>query len=97
MVLKSTVAAAVVAAAVIAAPANACLRPLSVERSLEKNGSVVSVIKHQQPPPVLLIAQPVVHQLKHVRLRVLAPADLDQLCYLLEALLQPRRVAGVRP
>jgi hypothetical protein len=56
MVLKS-----IVAAAVVAAPANACLRPLSVERSLEENGSVVSVIKHQQPPPVLLIAQPVVH------------------------------------
>jgi hypothetical protein len=38
-----------------------------------------------------------VHQLEHIRLRVLAPANLDLVGDLAEALLEARRVAGVRP
>ena len=88
---------AVVIPCVVGAAVIVCWRLRAVARSRREHASVVRIVHHQQPPPVLSLAQPVVHQLEHVRLRLLAPAHLDQFSDLAEALLQPRRVARVRP
>jgi hypothetical protein len=90
MLLESAAAAAGVATIVY-------LRLLIVAWSRRKNSSIVGVVEHQQPPSVLRVAQPVVHQLEHIRLRVPPAAHLDLVGDFPEALLQSRRVADMRP
>jgi hypothetical protein len=46
---------------------------------------------------MLAVAQPVVHQLKDVGLRVLQPSDLDATSDVAVALLEPGGIAGVYP
>lgn len=65
-------------------------------RVLHKKASIANIVQHKKPP-LLAVAQPVVHQLGDVRLRVLPPGGLDPVGNLAEALLEPRCVAGVHP
>jgi hypothetical protein len=65
-------------------------------RVLQKKAGIVNAVQHKKPP-LLAVAQPVVHQLEDVCLRVSPPEDLDPVGDVAEALLEPGRVAGVRP
>jgi hypothetical protein len=65
-------------------------------RDIHKKASIVYIVEHEQPP-ILATAQPVMHQLKDVCLRILPPKDLDAFGYVAVALLEPRCTAGVHP
>lgn len=87
--LPESAATAVVPAAAV------CLQLLTRWRG--KNGSIVGVVEHEEPRPILLVAEPVVDQLEHIDVRILAATDLDLICYLPVALLESCCVTGVRP
>jgi hypothetical protein len=63
---------------------------------VDKEASIVDVVQHKQPS-ILARAQPVVHQLKDVRLWVVPASELDAVGDVAEALLEPGSAAGVRP
>jgi hypothetical protein len=65
--------------------------------ALEKVGSVIHIIKYEDPISLPVVAQPVVHKLEYVGLWILPPGDLDAVCYLSKALLKASCVACVDP
>lgn len=82
---------------IIAAIAGVGVRLVAVARRRGEDGSIVGVVDDEEPRSVLLVAEPVVDQLEHIGLWILPAASLDVVGYLPVALLEPRRVAGVRP
>lgn len=65
--------------------------------AVEKEASIVDVVEDENPLPLLAIAQPVVHKLEYVCLRIPPSKDLDRICNIAIALLKPGRVARVDP
>lgn len=66
-------------------------------RSVDEKGSIVDIIKYQEPRPVPLIAQPVIHKAKDIRSGVLPSRELENFSNLAVALSKAVGVAGMNP
>jgi hypothetical protein len=64
---------------------------------VEKELSIVDVVKNENPLSILTIVQPVVHELEDIGLEVLPPIDLNCICNISIALLEAGRIARVDP
>ena len=64
---------------------------------VEKEASIVDIVKDENPVPMLTIAQPVAHELEYIRLGIPSPKDFKCLRNIPIALLKPSRVARVDP
>jgi hypothetical protein len=65
--------------------------------SFEKPTSIIGVVEDKKPLSVLLVLQPVVNELKYVRLQVPPARDLDVVCDFPTTLFEPGGVARVYP
>ena len=65
--------------------------------SIDEEASIVSIVKYDDPLSLSFVAQPVVNNLEYVGLWVMPPKNLDAVCNVPEALLEPGRVARVDP
>ena len=65
--------------------------------SLKQKARVVDIVKYEDPRSFLVVAQPVVHELKHVRPWVSSPRDLRAICNVPKALLKAGGVARMHP
>ena len=65
--------------------------------SVNKEMSIVDVVKDKNPVPILTIAQPVMHELKYICLGISTPKDLDSICSIPIVLLKLGCVARVDP
>jgi hypothetical protein len=74
-----------------------CLRLLARGWSFNKEMSIVGIIEDDKPLSLLLVAQPVVNELKYIRLRVVPARDLNPVRNFPKTLLEPGRVARVYP
>jgi hypothetical protein len=66
--------------------------------NIEKKANIIDVVEHEKPP-LLAVTQPVVYQLKDVRLRILPPSDFDAVGHVTVpvALPEPSSVTSMHP
>jgi hypothetical protein len=50
--------------------------------SLDEEAGIIHIIKYKNPLPLLIIAQPVVHELEYIGLWIQSSIDLDAVCLL---------------
>jgi hypothetical protein len=74
-----------------------CRPRLACRVGFEKPMSIIGVVEDEKPLSVPLISQPVVNELKYVRLRVPPARDLDVICDVAKALLETGSIARVYP
>jgi hypothetical protein len=63
----------------------------------EKPTSIISIVEDKKPLSISLVSQPVVNELKYVRLQVLPARDLDVVCDFRTTLFEPGGIARVYP